>query len=161
MPPSFSLSGQVRIVPSWTDALSTTDVVDSVTIQVPLSFTNGTGPAQADAYWRDVRFVTGSTTDFVDLGALPIKVFGGESTLNLALLKLVYVRNLSTNVSLGYFLAGGAAAPDMPPGSLFCWSSPMPADNEPFLRDFSVVEVFNNTATGASYEIVLVGVKAS
>lgn len=161
MPPSFSLSGQVRIVPSWTDSLSTTDVVDSVTIQVPLSFSNGTGPGQADAYWRDVRFVTGGTLDTVDLTALPINVFGGASTLHLASLKLVYVRNLSDAVMLQYGFLGGVSAPDIPPNAAMLWASPTPSISELWSAYFDKIEILNPVAaTGASYEIVLVGVKA-
>ena len=160
MPPSFSLSGQVRIVPSWTDSMSTTDVVDSVTIQLPLSYTNGTGPAQADAYWRDVRTVTGSTTDTVNLAALPINVFGGTGTLDLEVPRLIYVRNLSTGVRLQYSLIGGSNQ-EIPPGGVFLWTATTDtAAGKRWLADDQLIEIQNVGATGANYEIVLVGVKA-
>jgi len=160
MPPSFSLSGQLRIVPSWTDSLSTTDVVDSVTIQLPLSLANGTGPAQADSYWRDVRTVTGSTTDTIDLSALPINVFGGTGTLDLAGPRLIYVRNRSTGMTLRYALEDGST-PELPPGAVFLWTSPTTANAaRPWLSDSQTIEIENAGATGANYEIVLVGVKA-
>lgn len=165
MPPSFSLSGQLRIVPSWTDSLSTTDVVDSVTIQVPLSFTNGTGPGQADAYWRDVRFVTGSATDVIAVTSLPINVFGGSRTLDLAQLRAIYVRNQSATLKLNYLHDGGAGGPaiELAPGGFFCWIAPQPVAAPPMFSYISPpneIRVANPGATGASYEIVLVGVKA-
>ena len=159
--PQFSMTGQLRIVPAWSDEMSTTTVVDSVTIQQSLSLANGTGPGQAQAYWRDVRTVTGAATDVIDLSALPVNIFGGSSTLNLDGPRLIYVRNLSSAVRLNYGLIDGSNQ-EIPPGGVFLWSSPRDtAAGKRWLADTQQIEIQNAGATGANYEIVLVGVQGT
>lgn len=158
--PTFSMTGQLRFVPSWTDAMSTTDVVDSVTIQVPLTLSDGDGAGEADAYWRDVRTVAGSTTDVVDLSSLPVSVFGGSSTIDLAVPRLIYVRNLSLTISLFYALLNGSNQ-EIPPGGVFLWTCGTDtAAGKRWLADTQLIEIENSGASAANYEIVLVGVQA-
>ncbi len=155
--PTFSLAGQLRFQPTWTDTLSTTDVVDSVEIIRALTLSNGTGAGQANAYWRDVRTVAATTTDIVDLSALPLSVFGGSATLDLTAPRLIYVRNLSASVRLLYALIEGSNQ-EIPPGGIFLWTAPVDATGgKRWLADSQLIEVENTTATSGSYEIVLVG----
>lgn len=159
--PTFSLAGQLRFQPTWTDTLSTTDVVDSVEIIQALTFANGTGAGQANAYWRDVRTVAATTDDFVVLTALPVNVFGGSSMLNMASVKGIYVRNMSATVPLRYGFEGGDALPEIPPGAFMMWISPTAAQSEPWSNSFLGVRISNESATSAQYEIVIIGVKAT
>jgi|688.fasta_scaffold15985_11 hypothetical protein len=156
---SFSLSGQVRLVPVVTDTLATTTLTDTVTIQQALSLSNGTGPAQADGYWRDVRTVTGTGTDVVNLGSLPVNVFGGSSTLSLGSLRLIYLRNRDATGTLLYSIGGGAAKTALPPGGVFLWSAPTAGPTGPWLDGPTGISV-QNLATGpVPYEVVIAGVK--
>lgn len=160
--PTFSMTGQLRFVPSWTDAMSTTDVVDSVTIQVPLTLSDGDGAGEADAYWRDVRTVAATTTDTVSIDNLSLSIFGGSSTLDLAELKLVYVRNLSETLPLqfrfGYPTAQETSDIELRPGAFVLLSGGTGLEVEGAAPDSVIVE--NTGASAANYEIVLVGVQA-
>ena len=159
--PTFSLAGQLRFQPTWTDTLSTTDVVDSVEIIRALTFANGTGAGQANAYWRDVRTVAATTNDFVVLTALPVSVFGGTSTLNMASVKGIYVRNMSATVTLKYGIDDGDSRPEIPPGGFMMWFSPTAATSQPWFNTSAAVRIDNESATSAQYEIVIIGVKAT
>lgn len=162
--PTFSLAGQLRIQPTWTDTLSTTDVVDSVEIIRALTLANGTGAGQANAYWRDVRTVAGGDLDSLILTALPVSVFGGTSTLNMASVKGIYVRNMSATVPLVYLFDGGDAACQLPPGGLMLWLSPTAVSaggSFEWSASDSEILIENQTATSAQYEIVIIGVKAT
>ena len=156
--PTFSLAGQLRIQPTWTDTMSTTDVVDSVEVIRPLTLANGTGPAQANAYWRDVRTVTGPSTDSINIGSLPVSVFGGSGNVSLSSVKLIYVRNTSSFQPLFYALPSGGSG-ELPPGGMFLWSSPTAGPTGPWMAGPTGIAVQNQGATGGQYEIVVAGVK--
>jgi len=156
---SFSLSGQIRLVPAVTDTLATTTITDTVTIQQAIALANGTGPAQADAYWRDVRRVTGTATDEINLGSLPVNVFGGSSTLSLEKLRLVYLRNRAATGTLLYELDGNAARVGLPPGGVFLWSAPAPAATGPLLDGPTGISITSQATGPVDYEIVLAGIK--
>ena len=159
--PTFSLAGQLRIQPTWTDTLSTTDVVDSVEIIRPLTLANGTGPAQADAYWRDVRTLAGAATESISMVAgLPVSIFGGTSTVALdpQKLRLLYVRNLSATVPLSLILVDLDPLP-LPANGLLLMSWPT---NASFGNaNGGDLIVTNEGIASAQYEIILVGVKAT
>jgi hypothetical protein len=162
--PTFNLAGQLRFTASLTDTMSTTDVVDSVTILQSLTLADGDGTGEANAYWRDVRTVAANTQDTINLGNLPLSIFGGSSTLNLnaAKTRLLYVRNLSTTVNLGLVFDGDVIPISAGAVMLFLW----PADPETGSGDFldatgGDLIVNNDTATAADYEIVIVGVKST
>lgn len=160
--PTFSLTGQLRMVPSWSDAMSTTDVVDSVTIFQQLSFTDGTAAGEADAYWRDVRTVAATTTDTVAIDNLSVSIFGGSATLDLADLKAVYVRNLSDTLPLqlrfGYPTAQETSNTKLQPGAFVLLYGGAALEVEDTQPESVIVE--NPGVSSANYEIVLVGVKA-
>ena len=158
MAASFSLTGTLRLDPRLVDDLNTTLVTDATRVNLTLSLTNGDGDGEADAYWRDVRTVAASATDTIDLSALPLSVFGGTGTLDMAAVKLIYVRNLSETESLAYYIDGGSA-PSIPPGGVFL----LKADTSPatvWLADGQLIEIENTGASAADYEILLIGVKA-
>ena len=160
MAASFSLSGTLRIVPQWTDDLNTTTVVDSATVLVPLTFANGTGADQANAFWKDKRTVAAAAQDFFQYSNLPLNVFGGTGTLNIATLKVVYVRNLSTTVPLN-FERDESLPITIAPGGVLFWSASV-STSQPmcFSPIGSELVIANGGASAADYEIVLVGVKA-
>jgi hypothetical protein len=155
---SFSLTGSLRLDPRWVDDLNTTLVTDATRVNLTLSLTNGDGDGEADCYWRDVRTVAGGDTDVIDLSALPLSVFGGTGTLDMAGVKLIYVRNLSETESLAYYVSGGSV-PSIPPGGVFL----LKADTSPstvWLADDKLIEIENPGTSAADYEILLIGVKA-
>lgn len=161
MAAEFSLTGQIRLDPRWTDDLNTTVVTDSVRVLLPLVLTNGSGDGQANVYWRDVRTVPGTDADVISMSSgLDLDVFGGSGTVELDpdKLRLIYVRNLSDDVTLRLVLED-ADELRLPPGGVFLLTRPADA---PFAGpnggDFSIV---NTAATAADYEVILVGVQAS
>lgn len=156
MSTSLSVSSQLRIVASWVDDLTAATVTDSATVQRPVALANGTGAGQANGYWRDVRTVAGSATDTIDTTSLPLSVFGTAGTLNLASVKFIYVRNLSTTVTLTYDING--ANHGIPPGGMFVWTAGTAPTNKWFHGSSVVVE---GGSASAQYEIILAGVKAT
>ena len=155
MPASLSITGQLRVSASWVDDLTNTTVTDSASVLRSLSLTNGTGAGQVNGYWRDVRTVAGSATDTIDTTSLPLSVFGTAGTLNLATVKLIYIRNQSTTVTLTYDIAGTNCG--LPPESVFLWTAGTGPTNKWFDGNNIVIE---GGSTSAMYEIVLAGVKA-
>ena len=156
MSTSLSVSSQLRIVASWVDDLTAATVTDSATVQRPVTLANGTGAGQVNGYWRDVRTVAGSATDTIDTTSLPLSVFGTAGTLNLASVKFIYVRNLSTTVTLTYDING--ANHGIPPGGMFVWTAGTAPTNKWFHGSSVVVE---GGSASAQYEIILAGVKAT
>lgn len=156
MSTSLAITSQLRLSASWVDDLTAATVTDSATVQRPLSLSNGTGTGQVNGYWRDVRTVAGSATDTIDLTALPLSVFGTAGTVNLASVKLIYVRNLSTTVTLTYDVNG--ANHGLPPGGVFLWTAGTAPTNKWFTGSNIVIE---GGSASAQYEIVLAGVKAT
>jgi hypothetical protein len=161
---SFSLTGSLRLDPRWVDDLNTTLVTDATRVNLTLSLTNGDGDGEADAYWRDVRTVAGELFDTIDLSALPLSVFGGAGTLELASVKLIYVRNLSTAQPLLYEFEESSRLIEISPGGVFMWSgsAELTGESFPTLPVFSTSEIqLRNLGTSAAdYEILLIGVKA-
>lgn len=165
MAASFSLTGTVRIVPTWTDDLNTTTVSDSVTVNQAIALTDGDGSGEADGYWRDVRTVAASATDTIQLDDLPLNVMGGAGVLDLAELRLVYVRNRSETHNLNFWFGYKSgittittSAIAVRPGGFVVHSSP---DAQRVLANQlpTLVAVQNTGAGAADYEIVLVGVR--
>lgn len=100
MAASFSLAGTLRVVPTWTDDLNTTTVVDSATALLSFTLTDGTGNGQANGFYKDVVTIAASSTTHVDLRALPLNVFGGTGTLSLASVKALLLYNRSAASAL-------------------------------------------------------------
>jgi hypothetical protein len=156
MSTNLSITGQLRIAASWVDDLSATTVTDSASVSRLLSLVNGTGAGQVNGYWRDVRTVAGSATDTIDTTDLPLSVFGTAGTLNLASVKLIYVRNQSTTVTLTYDIDGTNCG--LPPGAVFLWNAGTAPTAKWFEGDDIVIE---GGSASATYEIILAGVKAT
>jgi hypothetical protein len=156
---SFSLTGSLRLDPRWTDDLNTTTVTDSARVNITFALANGDDDGEADAYWKDVRTVAASTTDTIDLSELPLSLFGGSEPLDMATVRMIYVRNLSTTIELTYAIAGGSDA-GIPPGGSFMWFAPE-ATADVWLAGSQLIEIANDGASAANYEIILIGVKAA
>jgi hypothetical protein len=155
MPPVLTITGQLRLAASWVDDLTLTTVTDSASVLQTLSLANGTGAGQVNGYWRDVRTVGISATDTINTTALPLSVFGTAGTLNLASVKLIYVRNQSSTVTLTYDIAGTNCG--LPPGAVILWTAGTAPTNKWFDAGNIVIE---GGSASATYEIVLAGVKA-
>jgi hypothetical protein len=155
MATTFSLSGSVRLTPKVVDALNLTDVTDTVAINEPITLLDGTGANQANRYWKDVVTVAASTTETVDLKALPLNVFGGTGTLNLAKQKVVYLRNRSATVSVSVAM-GTSLTALLGPGGVLCATKP---DATGWGEDD--LTITNAGGAAVDVEIHLVGVKAT
>ena len=153
--PTLTITGQLRLAASWVDDLTLTTVTDSASVLQALSLADGTGAGQVNGYWRDVRTVGISATDTINTTALPLSVFGTAGTLNLASVKLIYVRNQSATVTLTYDIGG--ANYGLPPGAVFLWTAGTAPTNKWFDAGNIVIE---GGSASATYEIVLAGVKA-
>jgi len=156
---SFSLTGTLRLDPRLVDDLNTTLVTDATRVNLTLSLTNGDGAGEADCYWRDVRTVAGSGQDAIDLSALPLSVFGGSGTLDMAQVRAIYVRNLSATVPIFYSLIGNLA--EIPPLGIVFLMFPEDLSNNDWLADAQTIEIENTGTSAADYEILLIGVKAA
>lgn len=155
MSTTLTVTGQLRIAASWVQDLTLTSVTDAATVSRLLSFANGTGANQANAYWRDVRTVGISATDTIDTTALPLSLYGTGGTINMASVKLIYVRNQSATVTLTYDIGGTNLG--LPPGGIFCWTAGTAPANKWFDGSNIVIE---GGAASATYEIILAGVRA-
>lgn len=161
MAASFSLTGQVRLTPRWTDELNATDVIDATSIIESFALTNGTGSGQANCYWKDVRTVAGNSVDTIDLMVVPLKAYGGTANVNFTNLRMIYVKNRHASASLLF------AVPDFEfsivAGGMFLWFAPTNASSTPaatFSSGSKSIAITNGNANSIDYEIILVGVKA-
>ena len=160
MAASFSLTGSLRLDPRWTDDLNTTTVLDSARVNISFTLADGDGDGEANAFWKDVRTVAPSTTDTIDLSALPINLFGGSDPLDLATVRLIYVRNLSATTTLEYVLSDNNFS--IAPQGVFLWANSLAATNAPVIFGSSAeIHINNPGASAADYEIILIGVKAT
>ena len=157
MAASFSLTGSLRLSPTWTEPLDLVSIIDRTTISQSFALANGTAADQGDCYWKDVRTVAASATNTIDLTALPLNVYGGTDSIGISTLKLVYVVNRSATVSLTYSI--GAASVTILPGGVFVWFGGGAAASPP-IKQAGQIQVVNAGASAADYEIVLAGVKA-
>lgn len=164
MAASFSITGSLRVVPRWVDALNTVDVTDTTTTTDALSLADGTGVGQANAYYRDVLTIAAGGTATVDLRNLTLKAFGGTGTLSLTSVKVIVIRNRSTTASLAVGGSttnrwSGFAAGAVTLGPSGCIYSTAPSGWATTATD-KVLAITNNGAAAADIELVLVGVKA-
>lgn len=160
---TFSLTGSLRLSPTWSDSLGASTLADATTFLASFALENGTSAGEADCYWRDVRTLAASTFEFLNLSSLPLNVLGGSGTLDIASLKLIYVRNLSASVTLQYEFEGASSIPELPPGGVFLWSSATAAStgNAWTYGGENGIQVRNNGGASANYEILLIGVRAT
>jgi len=150
---TFSMSGQIRLVPSWVDTIGPASLTDATTFLQTLSIENGTGTGQANAYWRDVNTLAVDGSYPLDLTLLPLTVMGASGYLSLTP-RLVYLRNRSATESIRW--GSDYATFGIGPGGTFFWNSPTTVSPNPF-----TVASINNTGTAtATYEILIVGVKS-
>lgn len=155
MATTFSLSGSLRLTPKVVDTLNLTDVTDTAAINQSITLADGTGADQANRYWKDIRTVAGGATVTVNLEALPLNVFTGTGTLNLAKQKVVYVRNASATKTLTIAMGTSLTATLGPGGVLYAARPDATAWAEDSLT------IANTAGAAADAEIHICGVKAT
>ena len=165
MAASFSLAGTLRVVPSWTDDLNTTTVVDSATALLTFTLTDGTGDAQANGYYKDVVTIAAGGTANVDLRALPLNVMGGTGTLTLAKVKAILLRNRSTTATLsaGVSVANrwtALSADLLAVGTEGVFYATNVNAGWATTASNKVLAITNNGAAAADVELYIIGVKA-
>lgn len=154
MATTFSLAGTLRVVPRLVDTLNLTDITDTATVNLAFSLADGTAANQANAYWRDVITVAGSGSQTVTLSSLPLNVFGGTGTLNLAATKVVIAVNRSTSSTVDLAMNAHLTATLGPAGVVYATKT----DATGWAA--TTVTLTNQSATAADIELYLVGEKA-
>lgn len=154
MATTFSMSGTLRVVPRLTDTLNVTDVIDTATVNLAFALADGTGANQANTYWKDVVTVAGSGSQTITLSALPLNVFGGTGTLNLAATKVLIARNRSTASTVALAMNAHVTATLGPEGTVYATK----ADAAGWAA--TTITLTNAGATAADIELYLVGNKA-
>lgn len=154
MATEFSMTGTLRVIPRLTDTLNTTDVIDTATVNLSFTIADGTAANQANTYWKDVVTVAGNGSQTITFSSLPLNVFGGTGTLNLAATKVVIARNRSTTATVVLAMNAHVTATLGPEGVVYAtktdatgWSA-------------TSITLTNNSANAADIEIYLVGEKA-
>lgn len=154
MATTFTLSGTLRVVPRLADTLNLTDVIDTATVNLAFALTDGTGANQANTYWRDVVTVAGSGSQTITLSALPLNVFGGTGTLDLAATKILIARNRSTTATVSLAMNAHVTATLGPEGTVYATKT----DATGWAA--TSITLTNAGATAADVELYLVGNKA-
>jgi len=161
---SFSLTGSLRVAPSWVDDLNTTALTDSATASISFALANGTGSGQANGYYKDVVTVAASGTANIDLRALPLVFMGGSGTLSLASVKALLVVNRSSTatLSVGVSVANrwtglSAGLITVGPSGVF-YTTQLTTGLATTASD-KVLAITNNGASAADVEVYIVGVK--
>jgi hypothetical protein len=123
---SFSFTGFLRFLPTWTEPLDLVNVVDSSEFTLTSQLSNGTAAGQANQYYRDVVTVAANTEEALDLTDLTTNVYGGSGTLSFSSVRGFLLRNTSASgsveVTLGPLIgsfplqAGGLAYQVLPAG---------------------------------------------
>ena len=96
----YSQIGKLTVNPKWRDGY----VSATSTIDIDLNLTNGTGVGQANCYWQKAYSITAGATETIDLTALTTNVFTESTSLYLASVKMLLVKNGSTATTI---TAGG------------------------------------------------------
>jgi len=161
---SFSLTGSLRVAPSWVDELNTTALTDSVTVLKSFTLANGTGNAQANGFYKDVLTIAAAGTVNVDLRALPLVFMGGSGTLSLASVKVLLIVNRSSTASLsvGVSVANrwtGLAAGLITVGPAGVLYTTQLTTGLATTASNKVLAITNNGASAADIEVYIVGVK--
>lgn len=165
MTAAFTMTGTLRLVPSWVDDLTAAAVTDSASVLLQFPLTNGTGSGQANGYYKDVITVPATGTASVNLRSMPLSVLGGSGTLSLACVKVLLVRNRSTTRTL--LMAGNvsdrwsalfADAVTLPPSTSMLASELVAG--WAVTTSSRVLQFANAGAAAADVEVYVVGVKA-
>jgi hypothetical protein len=100
---TFSLTGMLQMIPSWTDGSATT----GTTLNVPLKLTNGTTADKADGFWQKTLTLNAEESHSIDLYNLPLSVFTATVSVALDKVKALLFYNSSTITT---FSVGGDPA---------------------------------------------------
>ena len=111
---TFTMGGVLSMAAKWVDGSAT--ATDAVQVQLPLS--GGTGSGQANSYWRMSISIPAGDTHNIDLTALAASYFGGSVSLNLASVKVLMLRNLSTRTPLTVNASATNAWTPFKPGTI-------------------------------------------
>lgn len=154
MATTFSMTGSLRVTPRLADELNLTDIIDTATVNLSFALADGTGASQANTYWKDVVTVAGSGSQTITLSALPLNVFGGTGTLNIAATKVLIARNRSTTATVSLAMNAHVTATLGPEGLVYATKT----DATGWAA--TSITLTNAGATAADIELYLVGEKA-
>lgn len=163
--PTFSLTGTLRLVPSWVDAQDVTEVTDRTTSVFTFDLEDGTGTSQANAYWRDVISVAAGATASIDLRALSLSFYGASGSLSLAKVKTLVIVNRSASDSFAVGVSATNRWTAVSSGSLALGPSGIlhlthPGDGYATTATDKVLAITNNGAATAEVEVYVCGVKS-
>lgn len=153
MAAKFTLTGTLRVVPTWTETLPATTVTDTGTAQYTFALADGTGNDQANAGWRDRVTTAAGQTTTISLSSLALNLFGGTGTLSLATQKIFLARNTSTTTAVTVAL-GTSVSANLGPGGVVYATRPAAG------WAATTLTITNGGASAVDVELYLVGVKA-
>lgn len=161
-----SLDGSVSWTAVETNQLS--KISDIGSIGSNLSLTYGTGNSEIDTCWHDVRLVSGSQTDVLDLTSLVFTLFGQDGTVSFHNVKGIVVKNQSENI--GEYLTVCAIGSNALKEPFNNDSGNMPVHPTAAINLMNPIvgytvdgshknlSIINPSSSGVTYEIAIVGV---
>lgn len=165
MSDTFSLTGNLRLIPQWVDDTTYGDVTRKSTFSQTFSVADGNGSNQANAFWSDALSLNGTSNTTLDLRALTLSEFGGSGNVSLSSVRMVLVRNNSANHSLtlsagdsdGWTNFQGGANLTVPAlGTLFHHA---PVAGISTTASNKTLKVTNNGNASIGVDVLLVGVQ--
>lgn len=124
-------------------------------VSYALSLTEGTGAMQAQISWNAARTLA-TTSETLNVAALADNRGGAVATVAFSAVKIFYIRNTHKTLTMNVTSALLSVTPSigtaaLPPGGVLFFSAPSADGRTP--ANVTVA----STATGLTYEIVLIG----
>ena len=159
----------------WTfsDALDLSTISDNAKLAFSLDLADGTGDNQVDKIWHDKRTIAIAADDDIDLrgtGAnMTHSIFGGTVTIELAKVKAILIKNLSTVSGEDLTIGGhptqdfsapfGASGDKIKLGAGGALLLTQPVDGWTVTDGTSdTLRIHNDGAASVNYDIVIAGV---
>jgi hypothetical protein len=136
---------------------------------VDKAIADGTGAAQADLSWHDIRTLAATSNDDLDLSGVLTDIFG--ATVAMAKLKMLYIENPTTNdgnLEIGAagtnpivgFFADISDKITIKPGGFVLIASPTVAGYAVAAGSADVLRVRNAGSVSVNYTIIAIGTSA-
>lgn len=166
MSDTFSLSGFLRLIPTWVDDTTYGDATRQATYTQTFSLTDGNGTNQSNAFWTNTLSISGSANTTLDLRALTLSEFGATTTVGLSNVRMLLVRNNSANHSLtlaagdtsGWSNFQGGQSLTVPASGVMFQTAPVGGINT--TASSKTMKITNNGNTTIGVDVLLVGVQA-
>lgn len=160
MAASFTMTGMLKLLPSWTE----NSITDSTRVELRARLTNGTGAGQANAYWRDSVAIAAGATASIDLRNLSMEFFAATGSIGMASVKQLVVVNRSTAATLAVGVSAtnrwtALAAGSITVGASGVFYASYTGTGYATTTTDKVLAITNNGAASATVEVYVAGVK--